>query len=203
MDEVVATIFGRLVVSSPRLQAWLSRSLKEVHREDEDTRTSDLVILNKRHDQVCAMIDRLYDDKLEGLIDRDMYDRKFKQLAEEKEGLASSIHEKSTMGTEATARAAEVFDIFQQGELIYRKSNVATKRKMVRTVFEVLEIRDKQVSVRFRPEFEVLAKAVLHTNGSKVEDLEPCRDNIFELDKVGSYKKEIGTLVPTYSSWRE
>jgi hypothetical protein len=77
IDSQILEAFGSLEIKNRRLMEWIHKALKDSHKDEIDYREACLNELKRRYNLILNRLDRLYDDKLDGKISEEFYERKF------------------------------------------------------------------------------------------------------------------------------
>lgn len=201
IDEQVMKALSVLQIDNSRVAEWLRKALRESHKDAITYRESSMAELQKQLDQVNRRLDHLYDDKLDGAIDKEMYDRKFAQFSSEKNELIKRIERQSDSDLSYLDTASLIFDLSQQAVDLYRSASNDQKRLIIAHVFEQLTIHGNVLEATYTKPYELLAKAVETTNRSKVTKLAENPKEIFEHQISGSEKKKDPLLQVSHPSW--
>ncbi|MBU6389577.1 recombinase family protein [Patescibacteria group bacterium] len=176
--------FKALELKNTRLIGWISKALKESHREELAYYQGSLDELKERHDTLQRRIERIYEDKLDGIIDRDTYQRKFQEYTAERQRVLEKIEQHGTANTKYYELGSHIFDLSQQAQRVYRTAkSPEDKGRLIRLVFTNLRVDNGKLSYEYSKAFQLLHQAVSLTNGSdcsKETIFEQTVKNIFE-----------------------
>ena len=121
--------------------------LKKIHESESLFHTESLAALRKEQDKIQKRINQMYDDKLDGLIDEEMYPEKARDAkarqAEIVEQMArlkkadENFYVTANMVMNLAARAHEIFESFEVNE----------KRQLLNFVFQNLKLYGKNLSI--------------------------------------------------------
>jgi site-specific DNA recombinase len=190
-----------LEIKNKRIAEWLRKALRDSHHDAISYRDSSLAELQKQLDQVNRRLDHLYDDKLDGSIEKDMYDRKFVQFSEEKKNIVKRIERQSDSDLAYLDTASLIFDLSQAAVEIYLKGNPEQKRQIFSHVFEKLVIRGNVLEATYTKPYWLISQAVEQTNRTKSVKLDEIPKFIFEHQEIGSEKQKdqpVGVGHPTW-----
>ena len=201
IDDQIVTWLSVLQLNNSRVAEWLGKALRESHGDAISYRESSMAELQKQLNQVSQRLDRLYDDKLDGSIDKEMYDRKFAQFSSEKKEIVKRIERQAESELSYLDTASLIFDLSQQAVEIYKHGSPEQKRTIFSHVFERLVIRGNVLEATYTRPYELLAKAVAETNRTKVTKLAQNPKQIFEHRIIGSGIKKDGTFSTVRPSW--
>lgn len=171
---------SKLEIRSSRLAEWLKKAIKESHKDEMHYHSTSVEELHKQHEQLKLRLDRLYDDKLDGKITEEDYNRRNKRYAEELTQVDKTIAKHSTASLKYFELGLNFFNISQRGVAIYQKANLDDKRSLLNLVFKNLILDNNVLTFQYTRPFEILAGAIEGTNSSKIEEITKMDDKIFE-----------------------
>lgn len=206
IEDQLIKFVTNLEVKNPRLMAWIRKALKESHKELIEYNTTSLNELNERFKTIEGRFEKIYDDKLDGKITEEFYNKQFKRYTKEKEEIAESLNKQSQNSNKFYQLSMNIYDLAQRAKEIYLKAkNINTKRQLIRLIFANLSINKGVLDYEYSTAFKVLHEAVKitneATNGSKLQDDVVWTENIFELKKIFDITPQSDTLYPTRPVW--
>jgi site-specific DNA recombinase len=74
-EEKFAAVLSGLSFDQDTL-AWVRRALMESHRDERQFHADAVARLQREHRRIQERLERMYEDKLDGRIDNDFYDKK-------------------------------------------------------------------------------------------------------------------------------
>ena len=179
-EEQLLIGLSNLEIKNTRVVEWIRKALKESCKDKTEYHTTVLNELNQRYSQAQKRLDRLYDDKLDEKINKEFYERKFKQYSEEKEVITQSIQKHSKADTKHFELGMNIYELSQKARETYLQSTKEEKRQLINLVFDNLWLRDCKLAFSYSISFKVLSEAVKLINSSKVLDLAESSQKIFE-----------------------
>ncbi len=172
--------FQGLEIRSRRLVEWIRKALKESHKDEITYHSSSVGELNKHHEMLKQRLDKLYDDKLDGKISEEFYQKKFIQYSEELKGVDKSLSKHTNASVKYFEVGMNFYDISQRAAEIFQRALLDQKRQLIRLVFEKLTLDEGKLEYIYTKPFQILHDAVAATNGSKVLKKVRRDDEIFE-----------------------
>lgn len=172
--------FKKLELKNSRLVDWIRRALKESHGDEIVYHQASAKELQARHDQLQRRLDTIYEDKLDGKVDKDFYDRKFKQYTEEKEHLFEQLQKHSQASDRHLQLGENIYELSQRAKAIYLKGSIEQRRRLINLMFRDLKLKDGVLKFEYTKTFELLAQAVGATNDSKINKNGKTQGKIFE-----------------------
>lgn len=164
LEQKVFRALDKLQIKNTKLQSWITKALKESHKDQivyREKTKEDLMAEIKR---LVRRMDRLYDDKLDELIDEDFYRRKYKNLKEEKENIEKSLNRHNSADNAYFDLGAAIYDLCQKGALLYQKSDQNNKRKLLKLIFKDLVLKDGNLEVTYSDSFKFIQGFIQTTN---------------------------------------
>jgi len=163
LDAQVLEFFGTLQSKNQRLLEWVKKALKASHRSEIEYQQRITQDLDKKFEQLQKRIDALYDDKVDGKIDEDFFQRKFQQYKGEQ---AATINRKNWLleaNTDYINLGLSILELSQRARAIYtslsKPEYVEEKRKLLKMVFLNLPLKDGKLSPDYVPAFQVIAES--------------------------------------------
>ncbi len=197
IEQQLIKVFDELQIKDATFTDWIKGALKESHKDEMGYYQSSLNELNKRNEQIQKRLDRLYDDKLDSIITKETYDKKFKQYSEEKENIIQSIQNHSRASINYFELGMNIYELSQRAREIYSttKDN-ERKRQLINLVFDNLNLNEGKLSFVYSKPFEVIARAIGITNSSKVLNLTHMSIKNFELSNLALKNTKFGAKCP-------
>ena len=202
IEEQLVKFVTNLEVKNPRLMAWIRKALKESHKELIEYNTTSSNELNERFKTIEGRFEKIYDDKLDGKITEEFYNKQFKRYTKEKEEIAESLNKQSKNSNKFYQLSMNIYDLAQRAKEIYHKAkSVNIKRQLIRLIFSNLSINQGVLDYEYSKAFKLLYEAVEATNSSKLQDDVVWTENIFELKNLFDITPQSDTLYPTRPIW--
>jgi hypothetical protein len=187
VEEQLLPYLDEITIKNPRVLEWIKRAMKESHADEIAYSSSARDELNKRFESVQRRLEAVYDDKLDGKISEDFYQRKFIQFTEEKDQIISALRRHDGANTKYYELGSNVLDLAQRAKEIYLNENRTTdeKRILMKLVFSNLVINADKLTVSYNKAFQILSTYSGMWNKK------------FEPEESGSDKRQKGTSVPS------
>lgn len=186
--------FTNLEIRSPRLAEWLNKALKESHKDEITYHSASVGELHSKHDLIKQRLDKLYDDKLDGKITEEFYQRKFNQYSIELTYTDKSVQRHSNASLRFIELGVNFFEISQRATEIYKKAVLDQKRILIKLVFESITLNNMALEYKYTKPFQMLHDAVALTNSSKMTKEVAKEDRIFEPTKKVDNKLQTDTF---------
>lgn len=175
LERQMVGIFNNLEVNDKELSDWIRIALKESHVTEADYHNNAIAELNRQYALVQQRLDALYDDKVDGNITKEVYQRKFEQYNKDLENILASLHLHKQANISYFELGSNIFELSQKARKIYESiTNPADKRVLFNFVFSNLTLKDKKLDAIYTPAFSVIANAA--KNGSWLAGLDSNQD---------------------------
>jgi hypothetical protein len=181
MEKQITLTFDSLKIQNSIILEWVRKILIESHKEQIEYHLNALKKLNQRHEQIQNRLDRLYDDKIDGKITKDFYDRKLKAYSEEKELVLETIKKYSNASDKYLELGINFYELSQKASELYRQANIEEKRELFNIVFDSLLLDNGRLIIEYSKPFKLLSEAINASNSSKTINLAETQPEIFEL----------------------
>ncbi len=155
IDEQISSLLSGLSLG-PNTTEWLKNKLRESHQEEITFRESALNALNNNLIQVRNRLDKVYDDKIDGVIDEETYHRKRQQYLLELENLKGEIKKHEIADQKYIDFGCLVLDVANRAGEIYKVRNADDKKYLINFVFSNLSLKDKNVQFSLRNIFQAI-----------------------------------------------
>jgi site-specific DNA recombinase len=120
-----------------------------------------------QYGSISGKIEIMYDDKLEGRITTDMYDKKVKELNIRKQELERKIQKLQTGNDYCRITAKHLLSITKRLQNIFESSEVDEKRQILNLVFQNFSLQSKKLLFNTKTPFkEVFECNILSNNAS-------------------------------------
>lgn len=169
-----------LLLTNTRIAEWIHALLQEKYHDDIERQQNSKEELQRMADTLKKRLDRIYEDRLDGIIDEEMYRAKRLQYQKEKEAIEAKINSEKKPDT-LDLSPVKLFEISQQAKHIYANSSDSMKKRSVLfQMFNTILLDGQNLSYELKPAFVLLKKAVKVTNSSNVSVEGDMPENIFE-----------------------
>lgn len=129
--------------------------------------------LNSRLARTQQRVDTLYDEKIDGMITQEFYEKKFAQYSVELDEIISSIQRHKNANVSYIELGSSILDLTQRARELYKeKATPEQKRKLLGIVFAELQLKDKIVTPVYNKAFQFIVERV-NTLNSEEFTLEP------------------------------
>ena len=199
IEKQATPLFRALRIKDGRLSEWIRESLKDEYKEEIAYRATTVQELDERERQLVRRLDTLYEDRLDGRISVELYNRKFKDYTAEQEAVIESRKRQANSNIKFYELGVTSYDVSQRAERIYlgAKTN-EKKRELLSLVFDRVTLDGGTVGYEYSPPF----KAVNATNRSKVAVNGEMPQMFLELTKDDAESKEGGSFDQSSLPWR-
>lgn len=189
IEQELADYFSELIAPSPALIAWVKKELRQSHAEETEQYQVALNRLNDSHRRLDNQIRVLYEDRLDGRISSEIYDQKFKEKTTERDNIAKNIKNLTSQNTEYIERSIDILELTQNAAEIFKHKPLEERRILLGDIFSNITLNGKHMEVIWRPETEVIRKAVENTKRLE-KILEP-----------SAHIRNSGDISPYRSTW--
>ena len=175
VEEKIASVFDSLEVKNERLQSWIKKALMEGLEDESNYFSAAIGELNKQHEHIKNRLNKLYDDKVDGKINQEFYDEKYKQYTDEREIIINAIAKHANADNKYIDMGVSLYDLSQNASESYLKEElIEEKRKLISKVFKSIILDNGKINYELTPQAASIQKLSELANKPKlVEKVEP------------------------------
>lgn len=161
IEEQVLQILNSLVINNPKLLEWVRKALKENHSSEIDYHRTTVKDLDEQLLQVNKRLNTLYDDRVDGVINKEFYEEKKRQYEEQQQAILDAKENHVKANIDYMQLGINLFELSQKGpELYSERALPEEKRELLNFMFLNLKLKDEKVIPTFQNGFEVIARHV-------------------------------------------
>ena len=155
IDRQIIKLLGKLSLGVNTTE-WLKNKLKESHGEEVKFREENLRVLSNKFAQVRTRLDKVYDDKLDEIIDEDTYHRKREEYLAERADIEEQIKRHTVADDKYIDFGCLILDVANRASEIYEVRKPGEKRYLLNLVFSNLFLMDKKLKFSFNNIFQAV-----------------------------------------------
>ena len=142
-----------------RLIEWVQDALKEDHSEEITLRENAIRELERQYAMASQRLDKLYDDKIDGKISTEFYEKKFAQYKKEQENLLDNLSKQKDASLKYYEVGVTILEVAKRAYDIYHspRRTPEQKRRLLSFLFESMKIDGKQILTQYHLPFSLIA----------------------------------------------
>lgn len=198
LESQVLPAFNKLKLNNPRLGDWINKAIKTGQQNDDQMHTLATTQLKGQLVQIINRLDKLYDDKVDGKIPEDMYNRKHLQYREEQKTIEQAIAKHDTDGGDDKYDQLKLslYELSQRASEIFQKAEIPQQVTLLSLVVTNLKLKGGVLTYEYTEPFKVLLDAIDKTNSSinsnfPKNDTRTIEPSISGIDKTKSTTFEV------------
>ena len=137
----------------------LVQDLKQATKSENRFFTNTLQELRKEYDKIENRKSKLQDDKYDGSITNDFYDKKFKEYTEKQAKLMTEISKHDKANNQYYITANTILNLAKRARKIFENSEVAEKRQFLNYLLQNCQLKDKNLSYKLKTPFDTVLSA--------------------------------------------
>src|SRR3989344_433576 len=172
VQEQILGFLDQIKLDNPRLLEWVRKALKEAHKDEYDYHETTIKDLDNRISQIDKRLSIIYDDRVDGLITKEQYEKKRMQYEMELSELLEMKDKHHRADVDYRKLGMNIFELSQKGREIYEtKATYEEKREFLNFVFSNLKLEGEKIVPTFQNGFEVVALR------AKSDNVQGCQDS--------------------------
>jgi site-specific DNA recombinase len=161
-EEVVQEQFAaalKELVIPPGILKWLQESVSKSDLNEQAAREREVKRLEEQHRRLASKLDVLYDDRLEGRISSDMYDRKALECRNQAAALERRIEEIRVGAPAPVQSAIDLMAVTSRAADLFLVQPPQEKQAFLRLVLKSANWRRGELQTQFEEPFENLRRS--------------------------------------------
>ncbi len=163
-EEKLATMLGeplKLIRIDEERVEWIVQALRESHEEEKRFKAEELTGLKDEYQELTKRIDKLYEDKLSGLVPINFWKSKYQEYSSRQERIQERIEEHRQAGNDYLENSVRILELAQQAYSLYVKQDSEEQRKLLDLVLSNSILTDGKVHSELRKPFDMLADGIV------------------------------------------
>ncbi len=132
-------------------------ALKSSHKDEKTFHNEAITRLQAELTKIQGRIDTMYEDKLDGRITQEFFDRKSKDWKAEMEKIMETIHAHQKANHNYLDEGIKLLEMASKSHKTFMEQNPIEKRRLVSSFFAQSSWKGGKLSVNFRQPFELIA----------------------------------------------
>jgi site-specific DNA recombinase len=153
--------------------AWLNEAVMDSDVTERAARDRSLTKLEEQHRHVESKLERLYDDRLDGRITTELYDKKAGDLRAGAADLRRRIEEMRAAVPFPVREAIDLMDLTSKAADLFAVQPVDEQQRFLRLVLKTGSWKDRQLRVEFDDPFEALRRSNQLSRTNQKENIMP------------------------------
>ena len=149
----------------------LVQDLKQATKSENRFFTNTLQELRKEYDKIENRKSKLQDDKYDGSITNDFYDKKFKEYTEKQAKLMTEISKHDKANNQYYITANTILNLAKRAREIFENSEVPEQRQFLNYLLQNCQLKDKNLIYKLKTPYDTVLSA------SKCSNLLPGSDS--------------------------
>lgn len=147
--------FDQIALSKEQIEA-ITCYLKEIQSTETQFHQENLAALRKEQDKIQQRISKIYDDKLDGVIDERLYLEKIREYKARQMEIVEEMKRHETADHNFYVTANVVMNLAARAREIFESSEVDEKRQLLNFVFQNLKLEGKKLLTEIREPFSTM-----------------------------------------------
>ncbi len=177
-EEKLQAQFSEMVASFSITEdqyRWMVQGLKDINAQKDEEVSNRQSELNQEIKKLQRKLSQLYDDKLEGLIDKDFYLIKAKETRQQIEETTSHLERLQNASDEQMALGLSILELAKDAHSLFETMDAIEQAKLLRIVLSNCTLKDGKLSPTYKKPFDVLAENPQNERWYPVGESNPCR----------------------------
>jgi site-specific DNA recombinase len=142
---------------------WLKKALRSSHDDEAEFHNAALARLQSEYSRLQRRMDVMYDDKLDGRIDQELFDGKATEIRAEQDRILRTIGQHQSANQVYFDEGLALLDADARARQLFERQEPAEQRKLLNYLVSNCSWRDGQLSVEYRQPFNIIARMALET----------------------------------------
>ena len=159
-EEAFAKILGKplkKLVFDKEIIDWMIAALKESHKDEKRHHKEAVEGLRKQRDRILPRLEKMYEDKLDGVISKDFYLLKRAQYEEERDRIDYHLSQHSNANLNYLDTGVDLLELAKRAYSLYLQQDPAEQRKLLNLVYSNCIFKNGKIKVEYRKPFNILA----------------------------------------------
>ncbi|MCK9265078.1 MAG: recombinase family protein [Deltaproteobacteria bacterium] len=160
-EEEIARQFGQAIAAikmDEDILGWVTAALKESHTETKKYHTESMAKLQAQYEKLQGRLDAMYEDKLDGRIGQDFYDRKSTAWKKEQDEILRKLERYQNANRSYMDEGVKILELAQRAVILYEKQNDQEKRRIINFVCSNSIWKDGSLIPNYRQPFNILVE---------------------------------------------
>lgn len=131
--------------------------MHQSHADEKRFRRDALARLQDEQSKTQNRLDKLYDDRLDGFIEPDFFERKAREWRQTQKRLADQIAEYETASHDYVHDGVRLLELAKKAYFLFKQQPPSEKRKLLNFVCSNSVWKDQTLTATFRQPFDLLA----------------------------------------------
>lgn len=166
VEEQLFPYFDKVAPKNERVLKILEQALKESHADEINYYQAQRQELNAQFERTQRRLEAIYEDKIDGKIPTDFYERKFKEYSEEKENAINKLSKLNDTNVQYYEAGYAIHELALKAQNIYesKKATDEERRLLLSYVFSNLTLNADKIKPNYTLAFEFLAEWMPRVN---------------------------------------
>ena len=189
-EEMLEACFADLLkglVFDDEVMDWIVDALHQNHADEKKFRRDAIARLQDEQSKLQNRLDKLYDDRLDGFIEPDFFERKSREWRQTQKRLADQIAEYENAAQDYVQDGVRLLELAKKAYFLFKQQNSSEKRKLLNFVCSNSTWKDQTLTATLRQPFDLLAltnttwqrkKATGNSSSDPCPEWRAIRDNL-------------------------
>jgi len=159
-EEVLEERFGdvlRDLAFDDDVMKWVTEALRQSHRDEKQFREQAVGRLQAEDTKLQDRLDKMYEDKLDGVVSTEFFERKSREWSAEQSSLLSQIEDHQRANESYLGEGVRLLELAQNAYFLYLKQPPREKRKLLNFVVSNSTWKGGELAAALRQPFNMLA----------------------------------------------
>ena len=160
-EEEIARQFGQAISAikiDDAVLSWVIAALKESHSDEKKFHAERMDALQAQYEKLQRRLDAMYEDKLDGRIDQEFYDRKSSVWKKEQDDILQRLERHQSGNRSYLDEGVKLLELAQHAVILYEKQTKQEKRRIINFVCSNSIWRDGCLHPNYRQPFDMLVE---------------------------------------------
>lgn len=172
LDNLLADILKPIQIDTEHLE-WVKSALSSSHKDMKEDYQRSLNKLQDRYNKIQEQIGQAYQDKLDGLIDKDFWNKKSADLTLEAQQIKDSLDQYEKVNTNYYEDGTRILELSQRAYSLYLRQKPDEKRRFLNLLLSNCTYHNGTLCPSYRKPFDIIAEGVKTANWLGDRDSNP------------------------------
>jgi site-specific DNA recombinase len=155
IDKLFSEALGKFRIDES-VSKWITQALKESHQDEEKAIEIDLKRLQAEYTRNETSIHRIYDDRLNNVIDESFFKLKFKEMTERQSQISIQLAHLRSRNLSYIEEGAKFLELVKDIKNQYDAADMEQKSKILKALVLNCEIKGLTATFRWNKPFDIL-----------------------------------------------